>query len=239
MAEIPIQRKPRRNIWPVLIGLLVLLAVLWYLFYARPHANDATAARTDSTSVASNGAVSSDSANASATSGMGAGTTSSSTAAGTGAGATTSSGALSDADITGVIHEVNAGEIAAGKLASTKATNDDVKAFARDMVKDHSALDGKDEKLASGGASSSAVRDSVTKANAATSAQLTNAGSGAAFDKAYVDAQVTGHENALAFLQRAQSSAQRDDLKKLVADAIPDVQKHLDRARALQSKLGQ
>jgi putative membrane protein len=238
VAEIPIQRKPRRNIWPVLIGLLVLLAVLWYLFYRRPHANDATAARADSTSVASNGAVTSDSANAKTANGMAAGATASPTGTGSNAGTSSSSGTLSDADITSVIHEVNAGEIAAGKLASTKATNNDVKSFARDMVKDHSAMDGKDEKLASGGASSSAA-DSVTKANTATSEQLKSAGSGAAFDKAYIDAQVTGHENALAFLQRAQTSAQSADLKKLVAAAIPDVQKHLDRARSLQSKIGQ
>jgi predicted outer membrane protein len=62
--------------------------------------------------------------------------------------------------------------------------------------------------------------------------------SGAAFDKAYVDAQVTGHQDALAFLQRAENSAQNADLKKLISSAIPDVQKHLDRAKSLQSKVG-
>lgn len=32
MAEIPITRKERRNIWPMLIGLLVLVLVLGFLF---------------------------------------------------------------------------------------------------------------------------------------------------------------------------------------------------------------
>ena len=35
-----------------------------------------------------------------------------------------------DADIANVIHEVNAGEIAAGKIAQTKASNAEVKAYA-------------------------------------------------------------------------------------------------------------
>jgi len=50
---------------------------------------------------------------------------------------------------------------------------------------------------------------------------------------------VTGHQNALTFLQQAQNSAQSADLKKLISSAIPDVQKHLDRAKSLQSKVGQ
>jgi putative membrane protein len=228
VAEIPIQRKEGRNIWPMLLGLLVLLAVLWFLFARNRNANTA-AARADSTAVASNGAVTTDSAAGTTANGM----------ANTGAGA--SNAALTDADIISVIHAVNQGEVDAGKLASTKASNADVKSFAREMVKDHEAMDAKGSKLASsaGGTAQNRLSDSVTSANHATSSQLQSAGSGAAFDKAYVDAQVAGHQNALTFLQRAQSSAQNADLKKLISSAIPDVQKHLDRAKSLQSKVGQ
>jgi putative membrane protein len=228
VAEIPIQRKEGRNIWPMLLGLLVLLAVLWFIFGRNRNA-DTAAARADSTAVASNGAVTTDSTAGTTANGM----------ANSGAGAT--SAALTDADIISVIHAVNQGEVDAGKLASTKASNADVKSFAREMVKDHEAMDAKGSKLASsaGGTAQNRLSDSVTSANQATSSQLQSAGSGTAFDKAYVDAQVTGHQNALTFLQRAQSSAQNADLKKLISSAIPDVQKHLDRAKSLQSKVGQ
>jgi putative membrane protein len=228
VAEIPIQRKEGRNIWPMLLGLLVLLAVLWFIFGRNRNA-DTAAARADSTAVASNGAVTTDSTAGTTANGM----------ANSGAGAT--SAALTDADIISVIHAVNQGEVDAGKLASTKASNADVKSFAREMVKDHEAMDAKGSKLASsaGGTAQNRLSDSVTSANQATSSQLQSAGSGAAFDKAYVDAQVAGHQNALTFLQRAQSSAQNADLKKLISSAIPDVQKHLDRAKSLQSKVGQ
>ena len=55
MAEIPIRRKEGRNIWPLLIGLVALVAVLWFLF-ARPKSPEAASARADSAAVASPGA---------------------------------------------------------------------------------------------------------------------------------------------------------------------------------------
>ena len=47
MDDIPIQRKEGRNIWPLLIGLLVLAAVLWFVFARNRNANTAPA-RADS-----------------------------------------------------------------------------------------------------------------------------------------------------------------------------------------------
>jgi putative membrane protein len=233
VADIPIRRKEGRNIWPLLLGLLVLLAILWYVFGRRNNDNTA-AARADSTAVA-NAATTTDSAG---------GATGSSMAGAAGAASTTgasgSTTALGDADIANVIHEVNAGEIAAGKIAQTKAKNADVKAYAREMVQEHTALDKKGAKISGQqGATNAAIRDSVVNANQAMSSQLQSANSGADFDKAYIDGQVQGHQNALSFLQAAQNQTQNADLKKMIDAAIPDVQKHLDRARSLQSKVGQ
>ena len=50
MAEIPIRRKEGRNIWPLLIGLVALAAVLWFVF-ARGKTPDTTAVRADSAAV--------------------------------------------------------------------------------------------------------------------------------------------------------------------------------------------
>jgi len=223
VADIPIQRKEGRNIWPLLLGLLALVAILWFVF-GRRSADNTAAVRADSTAAAS-GAVATDSA-----AGM----------AGHNMAGTTGTTALGDADIANVIHEVNAGEIAAGKIAETKASNADVKAYARDMVQAHTALDKQDTKISGQtAAANAAIRDSVVNANRAASSELQSANSGAEFDKAYVNGQVQGHQNALSFLQAAQNQTQNADLKKLIAAAIPDVQKHLDRAKSLQSKIGQ
>ncbi|HKH91171.1 MAG TPA: DUF4142 domain-containing protein [Gemmatimonadaceae bacterium] len=234
MAEIPIQRKEGRNIWPMLLGLLVLLAVLWFIFGRRNNDNTA-AARADSTAVAS-GAVTDSAGGAMANNNMAAGAT----GATAGANAGSSTATLADPDIANVIHEVNAGEIAAGKIAQTKASNADVKAYAREMVTAHTALDKKGVKISGQtAATNAAMRDSVVNANTAMSSQLQSAASGADFDRAYIDGQVTGHQNTLNFLQQAQNQAQNADLKQMITAAIPDVQQHLERARALQAKVGQ
>ena len=228
MADIPIQRKEGRNIWPMLLGLLVLLAALWFIF-GRNRADetaavraDSAAARADSSAVA-RGDVVLDSA------------------AGAGAGASAGTTApLGDMDVANVIHEVNAGEIAAGEIAQTKATNADVKAYAREMVTAHRAMDRKGASITGAtGATNAAIRDSVVNANQAMASQLQSSNSGAEFDRAYIDGQVMGHQNTLSFLQAAQNQAQNAELKQMITAAIPDVQKHLDRAKALQSKVGQ
>ena len=234
MAEIPIQRKEGRNIWPMLLGLLALLAVLWFIFGRRNNDNTA-AARADSTAVASGG-VTDSAGGAMGNNNMAAGTT----GAMAGANAGSSAATLADPDIANVIHEVNAGEIAAGKIAQTKASNADVKAYAREMVSAHTALDKKGVQISGQTeATNAAMRDSVVNANKAMSSQLQSAASGAAFDRAYIDGQVMGHQNTLSFLQQAQNQAQNADLKQMITAAIPDVQQHLERARALQSKVGQ
>jgi len=239
VADIPIRRKEGRNIWPLLLGLLVLLAILWYVF-GRRHNDNTAAARADSTAVASNGVTTDSSGGATGNNMAGAGAAGTAGAASTAGGASGSTTGLGDADIANVIHEVNAGEIAAGKIAQTKAKNADVKAYAREMVQAHTALDKKGAKITGQqGATNAAIRDSVVNANQAMSSQLQSANSGADFDKAYIDGQVQGHQNALSFLQAAQNQTQNADLKKMIDAAIPDVQKHLDRAKSLQSKVGQ
>lgn len=222
----------------MILGLVALAAALWFLF-GRNRDADTTAARTDSTGAMAGG-VTTDSAAGTAANSMAGGAAGASGMAAGAAGGAGTGGALADADIANVLHEVNAGEIAAGEMARTKATNADVKAFARDMVVSHRAMDNKGAQLAVSkeSASNTALRDSITNANKTIGTQLQGA-SGAAFDKAYIDGQVAAHQNTLALLQRAQNSAQNADLKQMITTTIPDVQKHLERAQSIQSKLGQ
>ena len=132
----------------------------------------------------------------------------------------------------------NVGSVVVRK--STAEPNADVKAYAREMVSAHTALDKKGVQISGQtAATNAAMRDSVVNANKAMSSQLQSAASGAAFDRAYIDGQVMGHQNTLNFLQQAQNQAQNADLKQMITAAIPDVQQHLERARALQSKVGQ
>ncbi|MEO6526859.1 MAG: hypothetical protein ABIP93_09565, partial [Gemmatimonadaceae bacterium] len=122
MVEIPIQRKEGRNIWPLLLGLLAMLALLWY-FHNRNRNADTAAALADSVTVASGG-VTTDSAAGTTANGMdGAAGAMTNANAETG----TSGAALGDADIVSVIRAANEGEISAGRLASTRSASSDVK----------------------------------------------------------------------------------------------------------------
>ena len=56
MAEIPIRRKEGRNVWPLLLGLIVLAAVLWFVV-ARRSTNTATAVRADTAAVRADSAA--------------------------------------------------------------------------------------------------------------------------------------------------------------------------------------
>ena len=60
---------------------------------------------------------------------------------------------------------------------------------------------------------------------------------GAAFDSAFVNAQIQGHQQVLSLLQSAESQAQNSTLQQHVAAAIKGVQSHLDKGQQLQQSL--
>lgn len=182
---------------------------------------------------------------AAATAGAPAATTTSDTAmgaAGAGGAATTSMANMSDANILSVISMSNANEIGTSKLAQQKATNGDVKSFASDMVKDHTAMQGDADRLAKQlnitPESPAGVGDEMKNTAAAMSDSLKAAAKGSAFDAQYINGQVSAHQMTLDHLQQFQASTQNAQLKDLVTKAIPKVQQHLDRAKQLQSSLG-
>jgi putative membrane protein len=57
---------------------------------------------------------------------------------------------------------------------------------------------------------------------------------GADFDKEFLSMMVTGHEKVLAKLDSAMGTVQNDDLKTMLQNVKPTLQKHADTARDLQ-----
>lgn len=161
------------------------------------------------------------------------------TATATGAANAPAPGTMTDAQIFARLAAANEGEVAAGRMAEKKATNADVKAFARMMVTDHTKLLNDGNALAKklNVTPDTAAADSIRNANKTLADQLRGAAKGAAFDSTYVDAQVTGHQATLDMLKNAAGAAQNADLKKALNDAMPVVQKHLGRIQSIQGKL--
>jgi len=60
VAEIPIRRKEGRNVWPLLLGLIVLAVVVWFVV-TRHSTNTATAVRADSAAIRDSAALRADS----------------------------------------------------------------------------------------------------------------------------------------------------------------------------------
>jgi putative membrane protein len=67
---------------------------------------------------------------------------------------------------------------------------------------------------------------------------LTSQAKGAAWDKWYIDHEVTMHQDVLALIDQAQAAAQNAELKDLLTKARPNIEMHLKRAQDIQSKLG-
>ena len=79
--------------------------------------------------------------------------------------------------------------------------------------------------------------DSINAMNQSTASTLSSTAKGAAFDSAYVNAQVAGHQYVLNMIKTAEGQAQNADLKSALTAAEPKVQQHLDRIQAIQSKM--
>ena len=154
--------------------------------------------------------------------------------------APTTTPALTDANIAALLDEANMADSAAGKLASTKGTNADVKAFGVMMMNDHHALRkaGQDLVAKLGVTPTPPANDSLPAKAKMVSDSLTAMAKGAAWDKWYIDHEVTMHQEVLGLIDAALGSAQAPELRDLLTKARPNVEAHLKRAQDIQAKLG-
>jgi putative membrane protein len=151
-----------------------------------------------------------------------------------------SSGGLSDANIVFLLDEANMADSASGAYAATKATNADVKAYARLMMGEHHTLRAQGQQLAKRlNVTPSPVADDPLKpAVDAEMAALKAAPKGAQFDRTYIEQEIGIHKAVLDLAGKAHGAAQNEELKKLIEQAQPVIEKHLNRAQEIQKKLG-
>ena len=147
---------------------------------------------------------------------------------------------LTDPNIVALLDEANKADSAAGAFAVGKATSPDVKAFAKMMMGEHHALRVQGQALAKklNVTPEPPADDPVKTAGEAEMTALQSANKGATFDSTYIDQEVTIHKAVLDLAGKAHDDTKTDELKKLIESAKPTIQKHLDRAKDLQKKLG-
>jgi putative membrane protein len=184
-------------------------------------------ANNDTTTAAGAVATGSDSANRAA-------------GASTGASASTTANnnSWTDGQIIAFTSAANKGEIEEGKLAETKATNPKVKAFARQLVTDHTAMQSQ--------GTSFAKKNNITPDSTKNDVQdlqkgaqddmqdLQSKAKGKDWDEDFVEKEIDGHKKVLQKLQDAQNATSNAQLKDLLTKAAQKVQSHLDKAQALK-----
>jgi putative membrane protein len=146
-----------------------------------------------------------------------------------------------DAQIAHIVVTANQVDIDAGKVAETKGRRQDVRAFGKQMVTDHSGVNKEAVALV--------TRLKVTPEDNPTSESLKKGGEanlehlkalkGAAFDRAYVDHEVAYHEQVLDAIDKVLiPNAKNAELKALLVEVRPAFVAHLERAKMIQGELG-
>ncbi|HKW11928.1 MAG TPA: DUF4142 domain-containing protein [Gemmatimonadaceae bacterium] len=145
---------------------------------------------------------------------------------------------LTDANIVAILDVANMSDSAFGAMAVKKAKSAEVKKFARLMEGEHHVLRQQGQQLAKKlnvTPEPPANFDLPDKQKAAMSDLETK--TGADFDKAYIDHEVQFHTVVLETATQALTAAQNQELKDLIQKAAPVIQKHLDMAKQIQTKL--
>ena len=121
-------------------------------------------------------------------------------------------------------------EVELGKMATEKASKDEVKKFGQRMVDDHSKAGDELKTIAQTknitwptdlDAKHKALRDRLMKL------------SGEGFDRAYTQEMVAGHQKVAAMLKTESTSGKDPDVKAWAAKTLPTVEDHLKQAREI------
>jgi putative membrane protein len=140
------------------------------------------------------------------------------------------------------IHQANLTEIALGKLAEDKASTPEVRAYAEQLVQDHSSVDGtvvamaqkKGTHLRDQTASSRRGRKGV-QSTVPFEHELTSA-SGSKFDQLFLKQAGSDHQRLIQRLQQEREDANDDELEALIDKIVPILEQDRELAQILMKK---
>jgi putative membrane protein len=121
-------------------------------------------------------------------------------------------------------------EVELGRLASEKATRQDVKDFGKMMVDDHSKAN---DELKSLAAQKNVTLPAEPKPQHKAEKARLEKMSGVAFDDAYLKAMVKDHQKAVDLFTREASSGRDPETKAWAAETLPKLKEHLEHVKRL------
>jgi putative membrane protein len=147
---------------------------------------------------------------------------------------------LTDENILARLGESDYRQVQLARLGRDKATSAEVKAYARNLLDSHSGSDHDTRALAQ----QIKIKPKLPAADSSKqelkrlTTRFAALPKGAAFDTAFVRFEVDDHEADLEDAKLMQSKATNAEIKRLLANSvIPELQRHLDKARALTKSL--
>jgi len=130
---------------------------------------------------------------------------------------------------------VGMAEVELGTLAKDKASSREVKAFAQRMIDEHTKAGNELKAIAD---RKHLAWPAALPADAVALKGKLSQLSGAAFDRAYIDAMVDGHRGVLTDVRAEAQSGSDPDVKAWAMKASSTVQAHLTHAQDQQRELG-
>ena len=122
-------------------------------------------------------------------------------------------------------------EIELGQMALENTQDQNVRAYAQRMVKDHSAADKKLQAIAA--KENLQLPQALDKEHESLKTKLQGL-KGEDFDRAYVKAMANGHDKAVALFESASQQPQMpEDLKQFAASTLPTLEQHKEMAHSL------
>jgi putative membrane protein len=134
------------------------------------------------------------------------------------------------------IHQADLKEIAIGKIAEGKASSDEVRAYADQLVKDHTSADQMVIETAQqkGAHLHEPSRHAGNREKLAE--QKLSSANGAQFDRLFLEQTSADHKRLIRELKQEREDASDDDVEALIDKIMPILQQHQDLAQILMKK---
>ena len=140
------------------------------------------------------------------------------------------------------IHQANLKEIAIARMAEGKASTSEVRAYADQLVQDHTNAD--QMVFAMAQKTGARLRDSAAgpregrreSAHGKPVDPKLSSATGAAFDRLFLQQTSADHERLMRSLQQEREDASDDDIEALIDKIMPILQQHHDLAQILMKK---
>lgn len=147
---------------------------------------------------------------------------------------------MSDSNIVAKLDDSDKGEVQLARLIETKATNDSVKAYARQLVTDHTKSEKdlmsleRQQKLVERPAKS----DTTRQQNTHVLNEFRKMKKGATLDSAFVQHEIEDHQHDIADARAMANQAKDPQLKQQIQQTLPVLQQHLQIAQRLSQQRG-